>query len=152
MTRKERIADSLLKPLNPSVIIILGIYTVVWGLWIINPFWTVFTQAPLYSAMANIAPECVWGAVAIVSGATTIRGAVKPRFENIQLGSLIAFFHWLIIGILYLIGDWQNTGGITSLTFAAYSAIVWVNIKVNRAIYDKNANKILHHKKGHDTI
>jgi hypothetical protein len=139
VTTREKIASSLLKPINPSIIIVLGIYTVLWGLWIINPLWSVFPQAPLYSAMAAIAPEYVWGAIAIISGATTIRGAIKPSYYNIQLGSFIAFFHWLVIGILYLIGDWMNTGGITSLTFAMYSAIVWVNIKVNRKYFSGHA-------------
>src|SRR6478752_4664055 len=114
------------------MIIILGVYTIVWGLWIVSPFWTVFSQAPLYSAMAGIASESFWGITAIVAGLITVHGSLKPRYKNIQVGALIAFFHWFIIGALYLIGDWQNTGGITAMTFAIYSAIVWVNVKVNK--------------------
>jgi hypothetical protein len=43
--------------------------------------------------------------------------------------------HWLTIAILYFMGDWTSTGGITSLTFAFYAALVWVNIKVNPEYY-----------------
>jgi hypothetical protein len=137
MTSQQKIAESLLRPINPTVIIILGIYTLAWGLWIFSPFWTVFTQAPLYSAMASIAGEYFWGAIAMASGAVIIRGALKPSYKNIQLGSFIAFFHWFVISILYFIGDWTSTGGLSSLTFAFYSALVWVNIKINRKHYDK---------------
>ena len=132
MTKFDSIADSLLKPINPSVSIILGAYTILWGFWIFNPFWMVFTHAPLYAAMAHIAPEYLWGIIAIVSGMFITRGAIKPSYRNLQLGAFIGFFHWFIIAILYFVADWQSTGGITALAFAVYSAIIWVNVKVNR--------------------
>lgn len=138
MTRREKFAVSILRPLNPSLIIVLGIYTILWGLWIINPFWAVFSTAPLYSAMLALAPEYVWGAIAIGSGLLILRGATKPSYENLRIGSFAGFLHWLTIGIMYLIGDWMNTGGITALTFAIYAAIVWVNIKVNKRVYQQD--------------
>lgn len=135
MSRLESLADNLLRPLNPTIIIILGLYTATWGLWVANPFWTVFTQAPIYLAMAQMAPEIVWGAIAVTAGIVISYGAYKPSAKNLQLGAFVGFFHWFVIGILYLISDWQNTGGITSLTFAIYSALVWVNVKINRKHY-----------------
>jgi hypothetical protein len=138
MNKIDKVAKTLLRPINPTVIIVLGVYTIIWGLWIINPFWTVFTTASVYSAMMSIAPEWFWGGVAIISGMFVTRGALKPSFRNLQLGAFIGFFHWLVIGILYFVGDWMNTGGITAITFATYSALVWVNIKINRANYSND--------------
>jgi hypothetical protein len=135
MTRTERVAVSLLRPINPSVIIILGLYTVVWGLWIVNPFWAVFAQAPVFSAMMGYASEVVWGCIAIGAGLLIMRGALKPSYRNLQLGALVGCLHWLTIGILFFMGDWMNTGGISAIAFALYSAVVWVNIKVNRGQY-----------------
>jgi hypothetical protein len=135
MTRREKLAQTILKPINPSIIVILGAYTVLWGLWIANPFWTVFTQAPLYAVMAHSAPiypEVFWGTYAIISGLFTMRGAMKPSYRNLQWGSFFAFAHWLIIGMMYFMGDWMNTGGITAITFSIYSAIVWLNVKINK--------------------
>ena len=137
MTTREKIAVSLLRPLNPSLILVLGGYTILWGLWILNPWWTVFSTAALYHIMATLAPEYVWGGIAVISGMLIIRGAIKPSYENLLTGSWIGFMHWLIIAIMYFVGDWMNTGGITALTFAIYSGIVWVNIKVNRRVYDR---------------
>jgi hypothetical protein len=85
--------------------------------------------------MAHLAPEYIWGVVAIFSGTVIMRGALKPSAPNLQLGAFVGFFHWFVVGCMYLVGDWMNTGGITSLTFAIYSAIVWVNIKVNSKHY-----------------
>lgn len=132
---RDKIAAGLLRPINPSLIIVLGLYTVIWGLWISNPLWTVFTQAPVYNFMAALAPEMYWGVQAVVAGAIISYGAIRPSYRNIQLGSFIAFFHWFIIGVMYFMGDWQNTGGITCLCFAVYSAMIWVNIKINRVYF-----------------
>lgn len=137
MTTGEKIAVSLLRPLNPSLILVLGGYTILWGLWILNPWWTVFPTAALYAAMASLAPEYVWGGIAVLAGILIIRGALKPSYQNLLTGSWIGFLHWFIIAIMYFIGDWMNTGGITALTFAVYSGIVWVNIKVNKRVYDR---------------
>lgn len=132
MTKTERVASGLLKPINPTVVIVLGLYTVVWGLWIFSPFWNVFDAAPLYSAMASIFPsEYVWGGIAIVAGNFIMRGAIHPSRRNLQFGAFTGALHWFVIALLYFAGDWTSTGGITSLTFAAYAALVWVNIKVN---------------------
>lgn len=138
MNKRDKVASGLLRPVNPSVIIVLGFYTVLWGLWLLSPFWTVFTQAPLYSEMMGLGPEPVWGVIAIISGGFICRGAIKPSYMNLRVGSFVGFMYWLIVGILYLMGDWMNTGGITALTFALYSALIWVNIKVNRAHFEYN--------------
>lgn len=124
-----------MRPLNPTIIVILGVYTVVWGLWVANPFWTVFTQAPLYAAMAGIAGEWFWGGIAILAGIITSYGAYKPSYFNMHLGSFVAALHWLVIAIMYFLGDWTNTGGITSLCFAIYASIVWLNVKFNKHLY-----------------
>lgn len=131
MTKKERFAEALLLPINPALVVLLGIYTVVWGLWIANPFWHVFAQAPLYSAMASIAPEWVWGGIAIAAGIVIIAGSVVRNYGALTRGSAVAFLHWFIIAIMYFMGDPLNTGGITSLTIALYAAAVYWNIRIN---------------------
>lgn len=137
MNRAEKLADQLLKPINPSLFVLLGIYTVVWGLWIISPFWDVFTAAPLYATMASISTEYFWGALAIASGAVICYGAFSGHYNRLMLGAFVGFFHWFVIAILYLVSDWHNTGGITALTFATYSALVWLNLKVNKSHFTK---------------
>lgn len=135
MTKPERLAQQLLKPINPTIIIVLGIYTIVWGLWIACPFFDVFTASPLYATMAGIGSEYIWGSIAMVSGLIICRGAIKPRFGNIQFGAFIGFFHWTLISILYFIADWHSTAGLSAAAFAVYSGLVWVNTKVNHKVY-----------------
>lgn len=128
---KEGLANALLKPINTAAVVLLGVYTVVWGVWVANPFWTVFTQAPLYSVLAEVAPEYFWGCVAIFCGIVTIIGAVKRSYRTLVNGAIVACWHWSMISIFYFLGDPLNTGGITALTFAIYASFVYLNIKVN---------------------
>lgn len=128
---KEKLAHALLLPINPAAVILLGIYTVLWGLWVANPFWSVFTQAELYGVLATVAPEVFWGCLAIVCGSVTIYGAVKRRYGPLTRGAQTSGWHWLMISIFYFMGDPLNTGGITALIFAVYAAFVYLNIRVN---------------------
>lgn len=138
MTKTEKVAQRLLEPINPSLIVILGFYTVLWGLWIFCPFWTVFDHAILYSAMAGIGGVCseyMWGTLAMIAGGFILRGAYVPSRTNLMLGAFSGALYWFVVTIMYFIGDWASTGGITSLTFGIYSALVWVNIKLNPEFY-----------------
>lgn len=129
-------AEALLLPINPAVVVLLGIYTMVWGFWVANPFWTVFTQAKLYSEMAAVAPislfpEIFWGGVALVCGGVIVYGAVKRSYRSLIAGASVAWWHWLMISIFYFIADPASTGGITAAFAAIYGAFLWVNLKVN---------------------
>lgn len=132
----KRVAQALLLPINPAAVIILGIYTTVWGFWLANPFWTVFTQAPVYHVLDTIPPDIIppelfWGSIAIACGLVIIYGAVKRYYRPLIIGAAVAGWHWMMISILYFMGDWQNTGGITSLTLAVYGAFIYLNIRTN---------------------
>lgn len=132
----ERIKASMMNPINTSAVIILGVFTISWGLFVIAPWWDVFSTAQLYEYLHFLAPEWVWGAVAIVAGSIISWGVIKNSYKSLALGSWIGFIHWFLISVLYFAGDWQNTGGITVLAFAIYSAYVHLNLKINRSKVD----------------
>lgn len=129
---RQRFALAILKPINTAAIIILGFYTFLWGVWLVVPFWSVFESATLYSTMAWIAPEWVWGLIAIATGLVMIHGVLKNAFKELLRAAHVGFFHWLMISILYFEADYQNTGGITALMLAVYCAFIFVNIKTNK--------------------
>lgn len=131
MTRRERFAEALLRPVNKAAIVLLGVYTVLWGLWVANPFWDAFQSAQLFNHLGMIAPEAFWGVLAIFCGLVTIRGAWKRSYRALVMGAGVVGWHWLMIATFYFMGDWTNTGGITSLTFAVYAAYIYLNIRVN---------------------
>lgn len=139
----EKLAKALLLPINPAAVILLGIYTVVWGLWVVNPFWSVFSQAGVFSILAQVAPEVFWGFLAISCGLVTIYGAVKRSYGPLVRGAATSGWHWLMIATFFLMGNAYDPAGITALIFMIYSAFVYLNIRVNYK-NDKKSDKILH--------
>ena len=138
--RLECLRETLLRPINPAVIVVLGIYTVVWGLWIMSPFWTVFPHSAAYAIMAEYGTEYLWGSIAVCAGAIIVRGALKPVYWNIEIGSWVSFFFWLAIAILFCAGDWHTTGWLSAACFSIYSGLIWLNIRFNREYFGGGKN------------
>lgn len=130
MTRRRRFWIDFLKPVNLALSFLLGLFTMLWGVWVGNPFWDVFGRAPLYNFMSFF-PEWSWGVVAILAGLTIVYGAWHPSYLAITRGSWVGTIYWLLVSIMFFLGDWQNTGGITAATLAILSAFIWVNLRVN---------------------
>src|SRR6478735_10097842 len=97
----------MMQPINTAVIIVLGFVTLMWGLWVVSPFWEVFTRADVYRHLAYL-PEWFWGAFAIISGVVMIWGVVRGSWASLMRGSWIGFIHWFVIDLLYWTGDWHN--------------------------------------------
>lgn len=100
-------------------------FTAAWGAWIAFPLWDVFSRAPLYSRMNEFMPEWGWGTVAMASGLAIIWGALHPSRAGLIWGTVVAVMHWTQVGVLYIAGDWQNTGGLVSLSIAGFIALMW---------------------------
>lgn len=124
--------NRMLLPINPTGSILLGLYTILWGFWISNPWWDVFDRAELYSGMQDLAPEWLWGAAAVAASIVTLYGAIKPSYRSFTIGALILAWHWGMVSLMYFLGDWQNTGGITSALIFTYAVYIFVNVRVNR--------------------
>jgi hypothetical protein len=143
--KKDRFAKALLKPINTAAIVLLGLYTVTWGFWLANPFWDTFSRAPLFDSMRETGvPEWCWGVFAILCGCVTMYGAYKRAYRPLVIGASTAGWHWFMIAIFYFMGDWQNTGGITSLTFSIYAAFIYLNVKVNHVKGRRDIPEIVH--------
>jgi hypothetical protein len=120
-------------PVNNAISLITGLYTLLWGLWVINPYWEVFSRAPLFNALNSVAPEYVWGFIALVTGTFMVWGVLKHSAKSLGRGTFIGFVHWTVIAGGYFAGDWQNTGGITALLIAIYSGYIYLNLRVNQS-------------------
>lgn len=131
MSRIERgLLGALRRPINPAAILIMAVYTILWGFWIGNPWWDVFHRSHIYDLM-NFFPEWLWGITAMASGLAMLRGVVVKSIDALTLGAFIGFMHWIVIAVVYLVGDWQHTSGITSLMVSVYCAYVYLNLRLN---------------------
>jgi len=101
-----------------------------WGLWIANPFWEVFSQARLYGWMSDVAGEEIWGMGAMVAGGVMFYGVIRASHKSLTIGAFVGFLHWLAIAVAYFAGNWKNTGGVTSFFLALYCAVIYLNMRV----------------------
>lgn len=81
-------------------------------------------------------PEYAWGCIALTVGMLMIYGVVRHSYRSLITGSLVGYFHWLMISIMYFGGDWQNTGGITAMIISIYCAFIFLNITKNKENLD----------------
>jgi hypothetical protein len=120
----------MLKPINPYAQMITGVFTAIWGLWLLSPV-DVFGTAPLFSKMASFAPEWAWGSWAFTCGSFIILGVLKGMYKFL-LGTLeFAIWHWGTVSMMMWWGDWENTGGITYSFVAVLCVYSYLNIKFN---------------------
>jgi hypothetical protein len=106
--------------------IVIGGYTAAWGAWLLSPWWGVFSpRAGLYDQMNDFMPEWAWGVHAIVIGVCIIIGAAYRWPRGLWWGRVASTYHWTLIGVFYTLGDWHNTGALTSFAIVVLVHFMW---------------------------
>lgn len=131
----DGVKQAMFRPINKAAISIMGVFTLLWGFWVANPFWDVFTTAPLFHFMAALAPEWVWGGAALIVGMIMMYGIIKMSYRSLLRGAQVGFYFWIFASINFFLGDWQNTGGITLFMIAFYCAYITLNLAINKEYF-----------------
>jgi hypothetical protein len=137
LKKMDQIARNMRNPINTAAISILAVYTFLWGLWLVLP-WSTFATGYVFSAMAHLAPEWMWGIDAMFTSTIMMYGVAKDSYKPLRRGSLAGFYYWLTISFMFFVGAWQGVSWITSLMIAVYCAFITSNIKVNKDLHDNN--------------
>jgi len=141
MTKADRLAMGLLRPINPYASILLGIFTFIWGLWLQMP-WGSFDGARLFSMMDRLAPEWAWGTFAMAVGALNIYTITRKKKKLLARSHGLATWHWGLVSLMMWLGDWQNTGGLTYSFIAIYASYCFLNVKINNVKFDEEIRSI----------
>ena len=131
----DNIKEAMFRPINTAAIGILGVFSILWGLWVGNPFWSVFDQAEIFEAMKYLMPEEVWGVTAGAVGFAMVYGALTGKYSYLRIGALSGFYFWLFACISFFAGDWKNTGGITLAMITLYCGYVALNLSINKEYF-----------------
>lgn len=127
-----KFAERLSKPINTAAIIIMGVYTSLWGLWVGCPAWSTFNEGRQYDWLGRVMPEYGWGLIALTVGAVMIYGVLRNSYRSLSAGSLVGATYWGLIATGYYIGDWRDTAGLTKTMICLYCAFIFLNIRMNR--------------------
>ncbi len=131
-SRGATLAERLARPINPASQIFFAIYTIIWGGFVLSPLWDVFSQAPIYRQMSNIAPEAFWGSVALICGSMMLWGVLKNSIKSLTVGAFIGFTHWLVISMAFVYSDWQNPGWLGSSMVCLLCGYIYLNMRLNK--------------------
>lgn len=126
-----RLAEGLAKPINPFASIILAVMTLMWGLWVLNPYWVVFNSAPLFDMMEGLAPEEVWGATGVLAGGLLAYCNIKRNLRLLSIGLWVVSWFWGMVALMMWLGDWTNTGALTYSYICLWSNYAYLNVKMN---------------------
>lgn len=123
----QKIADKLLKPINTSVVSILGFSNFLMGLWLALPLDSLGTT---YSG--GIFQEWVYGGLLMLIGALVVIGSLKSKHKSLQWGTGLGFIFWFTWWGFLISHTPQHIDWIWTFTFALYYGFVWLNTKVNK--------------------
>jgi hypothetical protein len=126
-----KLANRLGQPINTAAIVLMGVYTILWGFWVGNPFWSTFHEAKQYDWMSRVMPEMAWGLTAIAVGVVMCVGVIKNSYHSLSIGSFIGAIYWGTVAAGYYIGDWRDTAGLTKTMICVYCAFIFLNIRMN---------------------
>ena len=135
----DKLAEALLKPVNMVVTGLLGIFTIVWGLWVVNPYVNSFHSAVFSQLISFIPWEWAWGLAAIGAGVLTLLGVIYDKQKTIFLGAEWAAIYWFIISIFFFLGDWTATAWLTAGFLFILSSYIYLNCKVR---YDMEKKEV----------
>lgn len=122
---------NLMRPINTTVTVLLGLLTFFWGLWVLCPEWSVFGSADVYMKMEDFAPEWAWGTWSLVAGALQVVAALREDYKFLAHSLEFIAWHWFVVALAMWVGDWQNTGGLVYTTVCLYSVFSYLNVKLN---------------------
>lgn len=143
----DRFVTNLLKPINVDASIIMGVFTSMWGAWLLLPVQS-FDSADLYSKMERFAPEWAWGSWALICGLLITWTLMKKSYKALSQAMLFGLWHWATVSGMMWWGDWKNTGGLTYTFIAIYVWFIYINVHINHVVLPdemKNKRKILRH-------
>jgi|SRR5215203_140440 len=119
----DRLARRLLEPINTSVISILGIFNILFGIWMLLPF-------PSLGLPAFLAEWAV-GIVALGIGGLIVTGSAKESYYLLGAGCALGSFAWVIGTVMSFSLDWKSPAWIFAFMIALYCTFVYINISVN---------------------
>lgn len=93
-----------------------------WGIWLLNPWWDTFGGSPTFAAMAQAAPEWLWGVAMALLGAAALIGMVRDRMAWRRAAQLGLAMVWAFIAASFWQSNLPSTGSVTYPLLALVAA------------------------------
>ena len=124
----EKLAKKLLKPINTSVVSILGFSNLLMGLWLVLPYNSIgeaYDHGPLFQ-------EWVYGLMLLLVGVLVLVGVVREKVTMLAWGTGLGFVFWFTWSVFLTARTIDHIDWIWTTTYALYYGFVYVNARVNK--------------------
>lgn len=122
-------------PIVPMELLI-GMFSVIWGLWLVNPLGDTFTSSTIYRAMALIGPEWVWGTAVFVLGFVRLYALYRNHVLWRLRIALAGYLLWGFISLTFALSNiWSTATPIYGL-FAGCTLVVALRLREESKRYD----------------
>lgn len=122
----------IIKETNPQIIELFnGILEVLWGLWLINPYWNTFAQSHSWSTLKNIANEYTWGCIILIIGLSHILALFGDKYYIIRRVALLSsIVFWTNILMMFSLSNVATTA--IPAYFMLLMSYIWAYYKIER--------------------
>jgi hypothetical protein len=107
-----------------------GLLSVVWGLWLMSPFWNTYNAAFFFAAFAALGPPWIFGGAAVLLGTAKIYSTIRQVQPLLRCTAFALVMQWITVSILVFLGDPTNTAMVVYPFLATWNAWLWLRIKM----------------------
>ncbi len=131
------VREAMYEPMNPAGRVLMGAWTIAWGIWFASPFWDVYDTSIVYEHMMKSAPEYVWGLAGILIGLYVFVSSLKDSKVHVYWSTFLMFYFWLIIDVFMWSSNFRATQPLMIFFICLYCAWIHLNIKYEHRIKPK---------------
>lgn len=123
---------------------ILSLFMILWGLWLLNPAWDTFSL-PSFEAFLTVAPEMVWGLIAMSIGVLTLLSAGIKYYPARRVMIFLNMMWWAFVAVMFLMCVPENTAVpiymmLSILSFWRYIKLVLI-VELEKQFFIKPENE-----------
>lgn len=94
-----------------KIVFVSSVQTILWGVWVINPYYTIFSSSEMFSVLSKIGSEIIWGHFAIFIGLSKLLSSyfTLKTYNYIKIiPFVLGIFLWSTISVSYFSGRPNN--------------------------------------------
>lgn len=128
---------------------IVYLWSILWGIWVVNPWWSQFRTISAMAMLVEIGDaflgegqaRYIWGFLPIIVPILLIYTSiwwVPPRKNVKKVLLLVMVFFWGFVMASFLNSNWRHTGAISQLVIV----LVYLWIFVRHRVFVRNATHV----------
>jgi hypothetical protein len=103
-----------------------GLMSLLWGLWVLNPWTDALRRLVGYHAVASWLPEWLLGSLVVTAGLLQLVGLFAHGIVARRAGNMLSIFLWLFVSALACTGSEPSPSLILFVSMAVTSLLVYV--------------------------